>query len=51
MTQVHKAGCISIDKAECINHVTKRMRYNLRSLVKDYKCRKLADGNCREEVD
>ena len=35
---------IHFDKAECINHVRKRMGNTLRSLVKDNKGIILADG-------
>ena len=35
---------VFVRKEECVNHVTKRMRTNLRRLVKEYKRQKLEDG-------
>ena len=39
------ASCF-VEKHECVNHVTKRMGTNLRSLVREYKGKKLSDGKC-----
>lgn len=37
---------VFVEKRECVNHVTKRMGSSLRSLVRDYKGKKLSDGKC-----
>ncbi|XP_057304114.1 uncharacterized protein LOC130641359 [Hydractinia symbiolongicarpus] len=35
---------VNIEKHECVNHITKRMGTGLRSLLKEFKGRKLSDG-------